>query len=211
MDRYKNKYGLMALILLILFWYCAIRFGRPELLEIAGAALIIQAMHIWKYDYKNLKAPQTGRTLDEIDESFNKSMAALRTISDEIAGEKGFKSLEKDFSVFSNEVSQIKRDLEHADVNTEKHYMRLLDTQLDNLNMNVKNLIKLGSNVGDLISTQMYMLENLTAHTKNTNDIKNMFVNIEVSLIVSGTVYWACGTMIFEGWQTVSEFIVRLW
>jgi hypothetical protein len=83
MNLYKNRYGLDIALILFGFWSFALHFRMPELLEVAGAAVILLSMWVWKYDCESFKPYESSKTLEELVFSIQSDLRSLKSISQE--------------------------------------------------------------------------------------------------------------------------------
>jgi|GEM_PF-3462513 len=205
--KYKFKYGVICCSLLLMSAVCAWYFGKPEFVELGGAAVIIFSMFSWGKDFQNISF--NNNKLHELEASVRNLPKELSiSINEDLDSEERDKLL-KQVNTIMDELIESDKSLEknEGDIKTNDLLAHL------SFVTNVLNVIQLlgvhtTQDTAKKLAIITTSLSNIIEVEETKNKIRTMFTNLELSLITIGTIFWACGTYIFNGWHDLFLLIL---
>jgi len=197
MNQYKNNYGYQIAGTLSAFWLWASILNMPELLEISGALIIIQSMWIWKYDFKNYKFSESPNSLAEIKTTLREIIFKYQQSTENMEAN-SYNKLAESIQTLTTEIKDLK--VEVVEAKNEELIEKINNLHDAQLIKYLEQIIYIGEQTSKKLDEHMKLVSNFITLNDNEEIIRDSFISIEFLLITCGTIYWACGSYIYNGW-----------
>lgn len=197
MKKYKNKYGFICLVIIIISFIIDINL-LPGFFERSGALLIIVAVIIWKTDFDNFKI--NDKNLNDVK---NDTLNLWKKLSESL--EESSKNSPPYFKGDFKFKEFFLDKCEQADIN--KIVIEQLEENKNLLGDSLNRTVENQQFFISLLSTNNMFLRDVIELQNVSEDIKSKFVEIEVNIAVLGTLIWGFGSYIFSGWMLIFSLI----
>lgn len=194
MSNHRAKYGFYSGCLIIISFVAAWYFEKNNFVELGGVAVIIYAMFIWHKDFESYSINDTN--IFALETEVRNNLKELAEHYRDIREVKTFTSLETNMVKLQNIIEELGVSDFSTGERSYKHHYMLTKSVAANQHFIIQLKLDLDRRL-DMLASSMRSIIRIKEHTEV---VKKKFVNIELELVIYGTIYWALGGYVYQGY-----------